>query len=103
MCSHCSIQSSGYNLSASSQHVKKLCRHPLSGLTIDHKDSFESSEAGLFTSNNAKKADVYAILCAETSKNKKCRHTWTWRLLGRQFVLVCFRETIGKLATLIVN
>lgn len=45
----------------------------LSGLATEnhYTDSFEGSEAGLFASNVANRADV----CAETSK-KKMRHTY---------------------------
>lgn len=35
--------------------------------TVVYKVSFESSDTGLFTSVNAKKTEVFAILCAETS------------------------------------
>lgn len=48
-------------------HVKRpVCSCCLTWLLrIINKVSFESSEAGLFTSNNGNKAEVCAVLCAE--------------------------------------
>lgn len=48
--------------------------------TIVNKDPFESSEACLFTINNANKAEVCLILRAKTSRK---RGVWTRRWLGR--------------------
>lgn len=52
---------------------------PLSGLATEnhYKDSFDGSEAGLFASDIANKADV----CAETSK-KKIRYTYRTNARG---------------------
>lgn len=42
-------------------------------LSVVDKDSFDSSEAGLFTSNDANEAEVCAILFVETSKRRRSR------------------------------
>lgn len=66
LCSHCTVRSSSHDLSA----------HPVRVLpgfaphSCQIKDSFQSSEAGLFTRNNANKTEVCANLFAETSKTK---------------------------------
>lgn len=65
----------------------------LSGLATEnhYEDSFESSEAGLFASNIANKADV----CAETSK-KKMRHTHCTNAHGLKHVDSVARPFCGK-------
>lgn len=47
------------------------------------KDSFQSSEAGLFTSNNANKTEVCSNLFAETCETKKRAGIQTGRQHGR--------------------
>lgn len=61
-----------HNMSALYRAVrlKKARRLLLSGLAIDNKDSFESFEGGLFTSNRANKAKVCAMLFSETEKKQ---------------------------------
>lgn len=63
---------------------------PLSGLATEnhYKDSFDGSEAGLFASNIANKADV----CAETSKKKMC-HTYCTNAHGLDSVACPFCQT----------
>lgn len=43
-------------------------------LTTVNKDSFESSEAGLFTSSRANRAEVCAVLSARTAKKDDVAH-----------------------------
>ncbi len=71
MCSQCLVQLSATTWVLSQSHPVGPCG-PSWLLTVVDKDLFESSEAGLFASNNANKAEACCLvnLCypAETSK-----------------------------------
>lgn len=63
-----------HNMSAlyCSVQLKEACQLLMSGLAIDSKGSFESFEAGLFTSNHANKTKVCATF-SETSKKEQTK------------------------------
>lgn len=67
-------------------------------LTIANKDSFDSTEAGLFTSTKANKAEVCAALFAKTSKNNRHQQLWT-----HTWLTVCHVHFADMLATFTVN
>lgn len=74
--------------------IGRCCSASLS--TVVNKDSFESSLAGLFTSNDANKA----ALIVQSSTQSRCRCTWTRRSLGQCFLSILWKKTVGKLDTL---
>lgn len=77
------------DLSARAVRLKNARRLLLSGLAVDNcgKRFSGSSEAGLFTSAGANKAEACAVLFAEILKRKvPLAHTQTRRELGRDTV-----------------
>lgn len=59
-------------------------------LAAVNKDSFESLKAGLFTSNDATKAEVCIVLFAETSKKNMSQPILTHKWLERDSVACPF-------------
>lgn len=98
LCSHCTARSSSYDMGA---HTITGRSTPAVGLANDNcqkRLTKDLQSRFYFISNNANKAEVRAILCAETSRTKRRQRTRTWKSWKEIVLLV----HLGMLKFLVV-